>query len=194
MTDYTTLDALKADLGIDNNDDNAALADAIGTASRAIDLTTETTFGADTAAARLYAPKGDGSVWVDRFTSTTDLVINGWSGTAYDQLADPADYVLWPYNAPSKGLAYRRVISPGLRFPYDSTGRPTVEVTAIWGWHYIPDDIERAARLKAARLFRRKDSPEELSGALGDSFGRISRTEDSDVWLLLRPYMPTWIR
>jgi hypothetical protein len=194
VTDYTDLAAVKADLGIDNTDDDTAISAAISAASRAIDRATGTTFSATTEARLFTASRGGGTVYVDRFTDPTGLVVKTGSGGTYDTTIDAADYVLWPYSAPARGLAYYRIDVPGRSFGVEA-GRPTVEVTAAWGWDYVPDDIELATRLKAIHLYHRREAPHGRASYADDSASsEVTYGPDPDVASLLAPYIPIGIR
>lgn len=65
---------------------------------------------------------------------------------------------------------------------------PTISLTARFGWPAVPDEVVQACKILAARLYRRKDSPDGVAGS--DQWGpiRVSR-EDPDVRTLLDPYM-----
>ena len=187
-TDYTTLPVLKASLGIDlaDTDDDDALERAITAASRAIDRYTGTTFYPVTEA-RYYDPTSPVEVWVDRFASTSGLTVQvGVDGT-YPTTVDSTDVIAWPYNAPSKGRAYCRLLVPSAQLPCGYL-RPSVKVTAQWGFADVPDDVEEACRLKAAKLYRRKDSPEGVAGSGEFGVVRISKFEDPDVVMLLNDF------
>lgn len=192
-TDYTTLAAVKHDLGIDVDDesDDDAITASIRAASRAIEKWTGTTFYA-VVETRIFATRDNFKVWTDRFTSVAGLVVKTGSGGVFSTTVADTGYLLWPYNAASKGRAYNRIDSPGGLFSVEN--RPTIEVTASWGWHYLPEDVERAARLKAAELYRRKDSPESVVGALDETITRLYQHEDRDIVSLLKPYAESWIR
>lgn len=188
-TDYTTLAILKASLGIEqaDTDDDDALSAAITAASRAIDRYTGTTFYPVTEA-RYFDPISPIEVWVDRFGTTSGLTVQvGVDGT-YPTTVDSTDVVAWPYNAPSNGRAYCRLLVPSAQMPCGYL-RPTVKVTAQWGFTDLPDDVAEACRLKAAKLYRRKDSPEGIAGSGEFGVVRISKFEDPDVVLLLAPFM-----
>ncbi len=186
-TDYTTLAAVKSQLGIVDSVDDTAISLAITAASRSIDRWTGTTFYPVTEARTFFGADGT-SVWVDRFTSTAGLAVATGSGGTYPAAVAAASYVLWPYNAPSRGGAYHRIDLPYGFASGGYGGYPNVQVTAAWGWHFVPEDVEAATRLKAARLFRRKDSPEGIAGTSEFGVVRVSRFEDGDVQLLLAPY------
>jgi hypothetical protein len=83
-------------------------------------------------------------------------------------LGDPISYVVIPYSFASS---------------IDS-----IRVTAKWGWPALPPAIELATRMMAARLYRRKDSPQGVIAS--PEFGgiRVSRF-DPDVRQLLAPFM-----
>jgi hypothetical protein len=184
---YCQLADLKTSLGITDTDDDDALVRAIGAASRAIDQATGTHFYQVTEA-RLYSPLDCYDVWVDRFTSTTGLVVKtGTDGSTWTTVTS-TDVVTWPNNAPSRGGAYCRLRVPTGVLPVGYI-RPTVQVTASWGWHFVPTAVAEACLIKAAKLFRRKDSPEGVAGTSEFGVVRISRHEDPDVLMLLAPYM-----
>jgi hypothetical protein len=63
-----------------------------------------------------------------------------------------------------------------------------VKVTAQWGFAEVPDDVEEACRIKAAKLYRRKDSPEGVAGSGEFGVVRISKFEDPDVVMLLNDF------
>lgn len=188
-SDYTNLATVKADLDILDTNDDTAIARSITAASRAIDRFTGTTFY-PVIEARQFCTRHVHEVWVDRFTSVTGLVVATGVNGVFTQVI--ADVIPWPYNAPSRGLAYTRIDSPEIAYQRE-TYRPTVQVTASWGWETVPDDVERACRIKAAHLYRRKDSPDGTAGTGEFGVVRISRFEDPDVAMLLGPYMPIGI-
>lgn len=65
---------------------------------------------------------------------------------------------------------------------------PTVSLTARFGWPEVPDEVVQACKILAARLYRRKDSPDGIAGSSEWGVIRVSR-EDPDVKSLLDPYM-----
>lgn len=189
MTDYTTTALVKASLGIEDTNDDTKIAAAVTAASRAIDLATGTAFGVGTStSARTYWPESPYEVWVDRFDSTTGLVVKtGTDGSTWTAVTS-TDVLAWPPNAAAKGDAYCRVLVPTGVLPCGYV-RPTVQVTAAWGFAATPEPVATAALIKAARIFRRKDSPEGIAGTSEFGVVRISKSEDPDVLLLLAPYM-----
>jgi hypothetical protein len=190
---YASLSDLKASLGIgtDTTRDGLLMAALTG-ASRAIDRRCGRTFYADTTAtARTFRVQGRATrkgceTWVnvdDIATATGVIVELGiLGGTTY---AATTDYELGPENAPAWGDPYWQVMFPfGLLY-----GRETrLRVTARWGFPAIPDPVTQATLLYAARLFRRKDSPEGIAGTTEWGAVRVS-SRDPDVEALLAPYV-----
>jgi hypothetical protein len=189
VTDYTTSVLVKASLGITDTDDDTAIAAAVTLASRAIDLFTGTAFGVGTTtSARTYWPESPCEVWVDRFDSTTGLTVKtGTDGSTWTTVTS-TDVVAWPSNAPSLGDAYCRLIIPTGVLPCGFM-RPTVQVTAAWGFASTPEPVKEAALLEACRLFRRKDSPDGIAGSNEFGVVRVSRSMDPDARMLLARYM-----
>jgi hypothetical protein len=183
---YTNRDAVKHDLNITDTVDDDAIDSSIAAASRYIDSLTGTTFYPITEARR-YAVSDSGVVWTDRFVDTTGLVVKTGTGGTYSTTLAASSYLAAPYNAATSGGAYDRIEVPGGTIPLGSW--PSVEITATWGYPEPPAPVERACRLIAAQLFRRKDSPEYTAGT--SEFGVITATPgvDTVALRLLRPYI-----
>lgn len=64
----------------------------------------------------------------------------------------------------------------------------SIQVTARWGYPSTPSQIELASRMLAARLYRRKDSPQGVITSADWGAVRVSRT-DPDIHALLFPFM-----
>lgn len=194
---YGDLQTLKQMLSINDTARDNLLTLTLTSASRQIDRMCSRRFYLDAAeTSRLYTPDrreawyvSGGSIQVDDFGSTTNLKIEegftSWNGIGATSFTDITnDYTLMPDNALALGFpitAVRRAIGT-IVDPYIQ-----LRVTAQWGWPYVPDDIIQATYIQAARLYRRKDSPE---GVLGNSeWGtvRVARI-DPDVDALIGPY------
>lgn len=193
MTDYCTSTELKAHLGIDDTEDDAQIAAVISATSRAIDQHCGQFFYSTTGA-RVYTPVASGWVATHPIASTSGLsVATGVDGTYSTSWTLNTDYVLKPDNGiDSAGMTvpYDRLVAVTRWFPIRM--RPTVQVTATFGWSDIPDAVNRACLIKAARVFRRKDTPEGVAGGVEFGVVRISRYEDPDVAMLLAPYRNTF--
>jgi hypothetical protein len=196
MTVYATL----AEFGdrfpqITDYTDETILSSVLLASSRAVDAYCGRRFHADTSAtARVYRADHPAYVTVDDIATTSGLVVKADTGDTgtYDQTwTITTDFVLEPANGKSgglEGLPYTKIAAVGARSFPTIGQRPRVQVTAVWGWTAIPEAITEATILKAAQLYRRKDSPDGVVG--GGDFGviRISRFEDPHVAALLGPY------
>ena len=190
------LRALFADAG--SVSDLAVVERAINSASRAIDRYCGRFFYLEAATStRVYRPTEPDIAWVDDIGSLDGLVIrtdtNG-DGTWATTL-DSDEYLLEPLNANVVGAgstvqphAWWRIVPLDTRYFPVSASRVTLQVTAKFGWSAVPDEIGEACLLKAAGLYKRKDSPHGVMGFDGFGAVRVTR-QDPDVIALLRPYM-----
>lgn len=189
--EYADLATLKSSLGMEADDDtrDSLLNKALASASRSIDTATGRRFWLDAAAsAREFNPASrvvcgsDGErLLLDDAGAAPTLVETGAAGA----WAAVTDYETGPENAIVRG----RPVTSLLRSS-GSWGRGTVRVrvTARWGWPVVPDEIEQATLIQASRLFKRKDSPEGVTGSAEWGVVRLSR-RDPDVWALIEHYV-----
>ena len=190
--EYADLATLKLHLGIDPTDTTRddLLNQALAAASRGIDKSCGRRFYLDGAAsARTYNPRGrvlpDGCeerLLVDDIGSATGLVVETGSGGSYTATTD---YETAPDNALARG---RPVTALVLTAGTWGSGSARVRVTARWGWPAVPDEIEQATVIQASRLYKRKDSPEGVTGSAEWGVVRLSR-RDPDVWALIEHYV-----
>lgn len=147
---------------------------------------------AGTASARVYVPNSASHVIVDDFHTVTGLVVKTGTGVGGVFGTTLTDYTLEPLNGVQYGrigFPYRRIVLPTASF-VSPNGRPTVEVTARWGWAAVPDPVKRAALIQAARILARRNSPHGLQSAgSGDFVFRVSRIPDPDVKELLDDFV-----
>lgn len=59
-----------------------------------------------------------------------------------------------------------------------------MDITTIWGWPTLPEDIIMAAQLQSHRYYKRRGSPEGMFGSAEWGTGRIPRL-DPDVQAIL---------
>lgn len=126
------------------------------------------------------------AIAVPPIASATGLVVGAGSmfSNTYSTWT-AGTYVYGPAGAPNLGepITWLGVPNAMLGQTIDS-----IQVTARWGWPTIPSQIEMATRLLAARLYRRKDSPQGVITSADWGAVRVSRT-DPDVHALLFPFM-----
>jgi hypothetical protein len=187
---YAQLEDLKSLLRIPASDtvDDAQLSRAIEAASRRIDGVCDRIFYQEaTATARVYDATNLSSVSIDDVSTITGFSVRVDDGFDYSTvLINNIDFRIEPLNNLAKGLPFYRLVSLSGVFPR-STVRPSVQVTARWGWPAVPNPIRDATLLMAGRLFKRGDS---LLGVAGFSdMGVITvRGVDPDVDHLIQPF------
>jgi hypothetical protein len=189
---YTDLPTVKAGLGKTTADDRDDLIEAaIAAASRMIDQRCGRRFYADpTATARTftaydrYFTIGDAqSLRVADYVTADDVIVEtrtSFAGT----WTTVSDWEPGPDDADADGMPWTEIVYEA-GWVSDST---KIRVTARWGWPSVPDAVTQAATLLAARLYRRKDSPQGVLGSAEWGVARVSRF-DPDVENLIAPYI-----
>ena len=186
---YPSQALVKAYLGIPSStsSENTAIDNAIAAADAEIDQITGRTFVVPSGAtAKTFIPYDDYTLYVDDVAQLTGLVVKedtSLDGTYDTTLTITTDYVVDGNSAPYRVI--KRV--DGDMWPRDRYGRPTVEVTAFYGYGMaVPDQIKQCSLVIAARLYQRRSSPLGFqAGSVDVGFVRISRT-DPEVIALLR--------
>lgn len=192
---YATLTQLKASLGINASDTtrDTQLTEKLDAAAAAIDDYCGRTFTAagSPATQRVFNPRGriqrssEGErLLVPDIGSTTDLAVDTGSTAAGWVTVTATRYEVEPTDAAAEGDPYTAILLMSGTWP-DTVGA-RVRVTARWGWPAVPDVVEQANLLLAARLWKRKDSPEGVIGSAEWGVLRLSRA-DPDVVTLLGP-------
>jgi len=128
----------------------------------------------------------------DLASATLTLKTDSAGDGTFETTWSASDYELQPIN-PSAGpepRPYTALYASGSRrFPSatSSGSSARIEITGIWGWPAVPQSVNQACLILAARMYKRKDSPEGVSGWGDFGFSRVVRT-DPDVTALLDPY------
>jgi hypothetical protein len=195
---YATLAQVKSALRINDQIDDGLLNTAIQSASRWVDGWCDRSFtpaAAGTAvgafASRDYTPTDRfGTIYIDDCVEVSEVRIDDDLDRTFSKTLLPADFLLEPVNEERYGLTL-----PFTRLrPYEDgywptfRNRPTVRVTARFGWPEVPVAIREATILQASRLFTRLDSPLGVAGFGDMGAMRVSRFVDPDVEALLQPY------
>lgn len=188
---YTELSTLKTALGIQDNQSDALVSQALSSACRSIDKFCGRRFYRDDApSARIYRPQRnvtwdrDGQLLlVDDIADPTGMIVE--SGTPQgNSWTAITDYETSPDNAIAKG----EPITGLLRLAWWFGGYGLrVRVTTTWGWPAVPDNVVQASQIQGARFYRRKDSPEGVLGSADWGAIRVSRL-DPDVQALLADF------
>lgn len=195
---YATLAQAKTFLSITDSVDDTLLESLIQSASRSIDRIANRRFYADTSAsARTYRASSPVFLPVDDISSLTSLLVktdDDGDGTFETTLTINSDFVVDPLTALAVGRPITQItiigntnsfpIFPGL---FSNGLRPGVQVTALWGWPSVPDDIQIACLILTADLYKRKDSPGGVLG-LGDLGAVRMSPLGRDVTAMVRAY------
>lgn len=182
-------------MGVQSSAHQGALNNAVAAANGAVARYCGRSFdrieqGQETA--RVFYPTHAGLAMVDDFWSATNLVVKtdeDDDGT-FETTWVTADFVTEPLNGRSAGgtVPWDRIRAVDERLFPVCVHRPSVQVTAAWGWAMVPADVFTATLIKAARLFHRKDSPQGVAGFGEFGVVRIGSREDADVMMLLAPF------
>jgi hypothetical protein len=179
---YAQVTDLDEHLGDTKQRDSGPKERAIEAASRMIDTFCKRRFWLDDAPSSRRVRGGSlERLYLPDFTDLTGIAPEtafNTPGTAYDS----TQYVVGPAEAPVMGEPYQWVEgacswwwSGNLWF------------TGTWGWPSVPSAVAQACVMKAARIYKRRES---VTGVVGlDEFGpiRVGR-DDADVVDLLSPY------
>ena len=184
---YILLGELKAMLRINDYVDDELLGSHIEAASRTIDDICHRTFSLDaTATPRVFYPDSPRVVRIDDVGSSTGVEVridNDLNGTFETVITDATTQ---PDNALVKGVPVTKLVAYETYWPMDS--RPTVQVTARWGYPTVPEPVRSACGILAGRLFKRADSLLGVAG-FGDLGAITLRAVDPDVQRMLAPYV-----
>jgi len=197
---YVNTATFKAHAQINDTDNDTEIAAVLSAVSRQVERYCGRQFnksgsGASATAARTFTPSRCGTyVWVDDMTGDGSITVahdTSLDGTYATTIASNR-YTFAPLNGVVGGVSgwpYTRInLHNGQRFIVDPEGRPTVQVSAHWGWADTPADVVQATLIQATRIFRRKYSAEGLSVGAGEFVFRTPAKLDGDVEAMLMPY------
>jgi hypothetical protein len=186
---YITLNLLKSALSINDEIDDDFLELAINAASRQIDQVCERQFFSTTET-RLFAPRDSFICEIDDLTSLTTLETSSSADGVFDITWEDKDLQLEPLNSLAGGIptpfTQIRAVDEYL-FPTDNQ-EATVKVTGTFGFTPVPDQVQQATVILAARLAERRFSPLGVAGFGDLGAVRVSRFLDGDVDNLLMPF------
>lgn len=194
---YHTLAELKTRLGISDSTEDAALNAASSSASRNIEKYCRRQFNdAGSATARTYWPLSRYVVLVDDFHTTSGLQVAtdvDDDGT-YETIWATTDYINEPVDGIRDGVTgwpYWKITAVESYVFYDYR-RPSVQVTARWGWAAVPAPVKEASLALAEEIFKMKDSPYGIAG-FGE-FGFVRVRENPKIVSLLMNYRRRAVR
>lgn len=196
---YVTAAQLKTRLGISDSTDDTAITSACAAASRWVDnFCGREVFGfnvATAATARVYERLSPRRVLVDDISSTTSLVVK------VDQGGDGVYETTWTLGTDFQLEPLNSVVAAGVSRPYTSivtlstqtipcvSGRPGIEVTALWGWPSVPSLVTEATYQLAEETFKLKDAPFGVAGVNDFGVLRIGNQTLNRVQGMLAAYV-----
>lgn len=190
---YCTLEEVKSRVGIAQTETayDFEILTKLGSVTKGINRFCGRVFTrAAAASARQFYARDRCLVEVDDFYTTTGLIVETDSGDAgtYATTISSSHYQLEPLNGivdGEPGWPYRRIRAVQTWWPPPWT-RPTVQVTARWGWDRVPEPVREAALILANEAFSLKDSPFGVGGY--GQFGIIRVRDNPMAARLLLPY------
>lgn len=191
---YATVDDLREQVGDDIDAlPDALLVRALKVTCRAINEFCGRRFWLDPEpVTRLYKPEDPDLAWIDDIGTTDGLVIKtDTSGDgSFATTWSASDYELQPRNADADGPSYAWWRIAGLERTFPVGGRrPTLQVAGRGGWSLCPDEVEQATLLRAAAIFKRRESIDGVRGFGEFGVVRISTRRDPDVADLLNNFI-----
>lgn len=196
---YATLADFKTAVTISDSVDDTDIESAIEAASRQIDGIANRKFWKDSqVVARTYYPSDPYRVYVDDIATTTGLIVkidNGGDGTFDQTLTINTDFIVEPVNAaaefPVRPYESIRLLTTGAlsTFPYILTGRPSVQVTATFGWSAVPDAVERACITQARNVWKAVDAANDALQVSVEGFAVRSPIIAGITRVSIEPYV-----
>jgi hypothetical protein len=191
VANYITDAELKAQLSITDTTDDTAIALAATAGSRLVDSITGRQFAQHTgdASARVFLPMSSCRTYIDDAYEITAVAIGAGDGAYGTTLTVSTDYWTLPYNGVGGDNQTgwpASIIETAGRFT--CAQRPTVQVTAKWGWTATPSTVKQAAMFLAVRMFRLRDVPFGMVAG-GLETGPLPVRDIKDVTALLRPFI-----
>lgn len=188
---YCTLSDLKTSLGIDDIQDDTSLEAAIMAASRMVDDYTGRFFYKDgttgAPVTRYYTAQDWWTTNVDDIIHISEIATDDNFDQLYTTVWANDDYMVEPVNNPRRGWPWTRLLAIGAYiFPFNLP--QSVRVKGVWGWSAVPQEVQMATKIQAARLFVRRQSPFGIAGSPDIGTVRLGSRLDPDVEVLLRPF------
>ena len=194
---YVTPAEMRAWVGVSDSDAQLLLDASVAAAQGLIDDWCGQQFDQTTATARTFVPVGLRCLHLpppSRISTTTSLVIKsdqGGDGT-YETTWSTSDYLLEPTAEYVSGTQrpWRTVRAVGsYNFPILPYGKPSVEITAKWGWAAVPAAVKQATLIVATDLFKAKDSAFGVAGFGEFGAVRVGSQINPQARALLAPFV-----
>jgi len=191
MADYIAPADVMAALAIAETDD-PTLNQAVSAASNLVRDMCGRDFGTVASSARFFHPLDGYCCPIDDATTVTVVATDDAGDGLYSTIWAAADWQATPVGnigpAGQTGWPYTAIVAIESRsFTTDLNLRPTVKVTAVWGWGAIPAPIKQATLFVASEMFKAAREAPFGSANLAD-FGPVLIRGNRRVDQLLAPY------
>tara|TARA_B100000900_G_scaffold361404_1_gene334085 strand:+ start:2986 stop:3612 length:627 start_codon:yes stop_codon:yes gene_type:complete len=202
-TQYADKTELKAYIGLSGSGQDDNIDNALDGASRQIDKITGRRFYQDSSAqVKTYTPNNEFILDVDDISTTTGLIVkldDNDDGTFETTLTINTDFIVEPVNPDiikiTGGTTYTapftqlRILNTRSSERFDPSIVNNVQVTAKFGYSFIPEPIKQATLIQGLRLFKRKDAPFNILG--NEQTGQIELFNkfDPDARELIKGYI-----
>lgn len=202
-TQYADKTELKAYIGLSGSGQDDNIDNALDGASRQIDKITGRRFYQDSSAqVKTYTPNNEFILDVDDISTTTGLIVkldDNDDGTFETTLTINTDFIVEPVNPDiikiTGGTTYLapftqiRILNTRSSERFDPSIVNNVQVTAKFGYSFIPEPIKQATLIQGLRLFKRKDAPFNILG--NEQTGQIELFNkfDPDARELIKGYI-----
>ena len=202
-TQYADKTELKAYIGLSGSGQDDNIDNALDGASRQIDKITGRRFYQDSSAqVKTYTPNNEFILDVDDISTTTGLIVkldDNDDGTFETTLTINTDFIVEPVNPDiikiTGGTTYLapftqlRILDTRSSERFDPSIVNNVQVTAKFGYSFIPEPIKQATLIQGLRLFKRKDAPFNILG--NEQTGQIELFNkfDPDARELIKGYI-----
>lgn len=187
---YATLAELKARMGVPVSDtaDDAIMEAVIEAASRMIDKYCNRVFYSTAGQVRYFTPATEVLTFTDDLQSVSAVATDRNLDRTWSNVIPAADFELGPLNNAVSSWPFTEIRMKPLAGESFDLGLEMVKVTGTWGWATVPDAVNEACLITAARYFKRKDAPFGVAG--GGEVGQsvALRAVDPDAGVLLAPY------
>ena len=189
---YATVAELKSWVGISDATDDGVIASVLDAASRQIDEDCGRVFCQSAAGTvRYYTATNGGLLLIDDCVSLSAVATDADGDRTYETTWAATDYDLLPENASTDGAPFDQLATaPGGLYVFPAGVRRGVKLTGTWGWPRVPDRVRQACLIRAAWLFKRKDSPLGTTGSAELGIMRVGRWDpdyDRLIETLKRP-------
>ena len=165
----------------------ARVTDAIAAATTLIDSDTGRVFSASTSTRAFGADGYTHELFLPDFTAVSALKLDDDDDGTYEVTIASTGYELDVTN-PRVGWPYNTIRLLDRRYPSGGRRRRRIEVTGTWGWASVPDPINQACSLMAARIAERTSAAVFGVQSFGDLGAATIRNNDPDYRNLIGPY------